>query len=327
MAVSISVIESACSEDQTSITWHDPMYPHVLNRYSVMHYFEFSPFFDRTSNNSIARRQNLDPAVPGVLESLPPGIEYTLEVEQAPNLFVIRKQMRKEGVVGSSVPAGGNTTVPLAYYYILDKVVYQAPTLHAALTSRLKRCINSLQLGFHRLKRDLDPLQRILKDEEKVKENNPLSKDGVTAIDEEGVNGSSDDPLQKKSSSKSLAAGTAVSTPTAGYSAEEEARWRKAANIIDTVLLQYPLPTLPPEYYKKMRDMAGVAAEQPLEADVNVTTLDTKGMAATNVPKAVSKKGGPSRVPETSEGTTKEVASIGIASGSAGVSNKRQRAS
>ncbi len=37
-------------------------------RFSVMHYFEFSPFFDRGSSNSVARRQNLDPAVPGVLE-------------------------------------------------------------------------------------------------------------------------------------------------------------------------------------------------------------------------------------------------------------------
>ena len=37
-------------------------------RAQVMHYFEFSPFFDRTSNNSVARRRDLEPAVPGVLE-------------------------------------------------------------------------------------------------------------------------------------------------------------------------------------------------------------------------------------------------------------------
>ena len=40
----------------------------LISTCQVMHYFEFSPFFDRNSNNSIARRQNLDPAIPGVLE-------------------------------------------------------------------------------------------------------------------------------------------------------------------------------------------------------------------------------------------------------------------
>lgn len=55
-------------EDQTSITWHDPGYPHALNRYSVLHYFEFSPFFDRACNNTLARQQGRDPGVPGALE-------------------------------------------------------------------------------------------------------------------------------------------------------------------------------------------------------------------------------------------------------------------
>ncbi len=64
----LPVLDPTTSEDQTSITWHDPLYPHALNRFTVMHYFEFSPFFDRTSNNMLARRRNLDPAVPGVLE-------------------------------------------------------------------------------------------------------------------------------------------------------------------------------------------------------------------------------------------------------------------
>lgn len=64
----LTVLDPSTSDDQTSITWHDPMYPYVLTRNSVMHYFEFSPFFDRNSNNMLARRRNLDPAEPGVLE-------------------------------------------------------------------------------------------------------------------------------------------------------------------------------------------------------------------------------------------------------------------
>lgn len=66
-----SVLDASNSDDQTSIAWQDPLYPHALNRFTVMHYFEFSPFFDRASNNMLARRQNLDPAVPGVLECVP----------------------------------------------------------------------------------------------------------------------------------------------------------------------------------------------------------------------------------------------------------------
>jgi len=46
----------------------DPNYPHALDQFSIMHYFELSPFFDRTCNNTIARQQGHDPAVPGALE-------------------------------------------------------------------------------------------------------------------------------------------------------------------------------------------------------------------------------------------------------------------
>lgn len=55
-------------DDQTGITWHDPHYPYPLDEFSVMHYFEFSPFFDRSSNNARARMEGKDPSIPGVLE-------------------------------------------------------------------------------------------------------------------------------------------------------------------------------------------------------------------------------------------------------------------
>lgn len=115
-------------------------------------------------------------------------MEYVVELAQAPHLFVIRKQQRKEAAA---------QPVVLAYYYVLDKMVYQvragcvdhgmgaatsglrgynshpfissashscitsatatmrccqAPTLHAALSTRVRRCLWSLQEGFHRLK-------------------------------------------------------------------------------------------------------------------------------------------------------------------------------
>jgi mediator of RNA polymerase II transcription subunit 6 len=56
-----------------------------------------------------------------------PGVEFVLQDAQAPHLFVIRKQLR--------ALAGDLTS--LAYYYVLDGTVYQAPTLHAVLSARI----------------------------------------------------------------------------------------------------------------------------------------------------------------------------------------------
>lgn len=59
--------------------------------------------------------------------ALPPGLEYELQEVQEPHLFVVCRQLR---------------TAPKAatrqqFYYILDGSVYQAPSLHAAMASRI----------------------------------------------------------------------------------------------------------------------------------------------------------------------------------------------
>ena len=58
-----------------------------------------------------------------------PGVEFHLQDAQPPHLFVIRKQFR----------SSDGSAVALAYYYILDGTIYQAPTLHAALAARMVR--------------------------------------------------------------------------------------------------------------------------------------------------------------------------------------------
>ena len=58
---------------------------------------------------------------------LPAGMEYELKDAQEPHLFIICKQRHNSA---SSVSS-------LRYYYILDGNVYQAPSLHVALASRL----------------------------------------------------------------------------------------------------------------------------------------------------------------------------------------------
>ena len=38
-----------------------------------------------------------------------------------------------------------------AFFYIIDRKVYQAPSLHAAITTRLQRCLYNIQQAFDKL--------------------------------------------------------------------------------------------------------------------------------------------------------------------------------
>ncbi|GLI70769.1 hypothetical protein VaNZ11_015802 [Volvox africanus] len=135
-----------------------------LDRFKALAYFEQSSFFAAagrdangqivTINNTEARLAGLDPAVPGVLESLPPGRpEFVLETAQEPNAFVIRKQVRV-----SANPL--ERPVVHAYYYVANNKIMQAPSAHQVSHARLQRCTFALQNGFARLQADLEPLTR-----------------------------------------------------------------------------------------------------------------------------------------------------------------------
>ncbi|DAZ97138.1 TPA: hypothetical protein N0F65_004752 [Lagenidium giganteum] len=112
-----------------------------LNAQTVLHYFALSPFYDRSCNNERLKMQRLG------LDQLKSmrGIEYELlpnVAKQLPQqLFLIRKQRR----------AGRTQVKPLAMYYVLDGTVYQAPNIHAMLTSRLKKCSYRINKAFHGL--------------------------------------------------------------------------------------------------------------------------------------------------------------------------------
>ncbi|PNW76518.1 hypothetical protein CHLRE_11g467659v5 [Chlamydomonas reinhardtii] len=135
-----------------------------LDRFKALAYFEQSSFFAAagrdangqpiTVNNTEARLAGLDPAVPGVLESLPHGRpEFVLENSQEPNAFTIRKQIRT-----SANPQ--ERPLVLAYYYIANNKIMQAPSAHQVTHARLQRCTFALQQGFEKLQADLEPLTR-----------------------------------------------------------------------------------------------------------------------------------------------------------------------
>jgi len=127
--------------------WRDDewlkFYP--LNVHTAIDYFSLSPFYDMNCNNEKAKQQGLQPSA---IPQLAPGIEYVLQESQSP-LFVVRRQHR---------PAGeGVAPRPHGVYYILEGSVYQAPTIHAAISARMARCGHSLQQAFTRMQEDLDP--------------------------------------------------------------------------------------------------------------------------------------------------------------------------
>nr|CAG4649703.1 EOG090X0E0D [Scapholeberis mucronata]SVE93893.1 EOG090X0E0D [Scapholeberis mucronata] len=118
------------------ISWHDSAWIPILNPTNVMDYFQSTtnPFYDRTCNNEIVKMQRLN------MEHLNnlTGLEYMLLHVQEPILYVIRKQHRHSATV----------VTPLADFYIIAGVVYQAPDLGSVINSRISTTVNHLQGAF-----------------------------------------------------------------------------------------------------------------------------------------------------------------------------------
>ncbi|XP_046971571.1 mediator of RNA polymerase II transcription subunit 6 [Vanessa cardui] len=124
------------SENPLGLSWHDSSWIPSLNPSNIMDYFSerSNPFFDRTCNNEVVKMQRLSM---DQLQNMT-GLEYILLHVQEPILYVIRKQHRHSPV----------QTIPLADYYIIAGIVYQAPDLASVLNSRLLSAVHHLQCSF-----------------------------------------------------------------------------------------------------------------------------------------------------------------------------------
>ena len=125
----------------TTISWEDKgwLQHFPLNRDTVLDYFALSQFYDRTCNNEQLKMQRGAgaAAIAQLLEQMS-GVEYVLHEAQelqptsessAHSLYVIRKQRREV--------ARPPVITVLRMYYVLDGIVYEAPTLEAVLRTRL----------------------------------------------------------------------------------------------------------------------------------------------------------------------------------------------
>uniref|UniRef100_A0A8I3WK17 Mediator of RNA polymerase II transcription subunit 6 n=2 Tax=Cebidae TaxID=9498 RepID=A0A8I3WK17_CALJA len=124
------------TDNLLGISWVDSSWIPILNSGSVLDYFSerSNPFYDRTCNNEVVKMQRL------TLEHLNQmvGIEYILLHAQEPILFIIRKQQRQS-------PA---QVIPLADYYIIAGVIYQAPDLGSVINSRVLTAVHGIQSAF-----------------------------------------------------------------------------------------------------------------------------------------------------------------------------------
>ncbi|XP_060684326.1 mediator of RNA polymerase II transcription subunit 6 isoform X3 [Hemiscyllium ocellatum] len=118
------------------ISWVDSAWIPILNPGNVLDYFSerSNPFYDRTCNNEVVKMQRLS------LEHLHnmTGLEYILLHAQEPILYIIRKQHRYSPT----------QVTPLADYYIIAGVVYQAPDLGSVINSRMLTAIHAVQSAF-----------------------------------------------------------------------------------------------------------------------------------------------------------------------------------
>jgi len=131
-------INAVDQSDMLAMTFSNPAFPaNMINQENVLQYFcdHNNRFYERTSDNEQARMQTnlIGPNVAEFLVRLN-GIQYVLHNAQPP-LFVICKQRRHSPTNVS----------PLAYYYVLNGVVYQAPDLYTVCQSRMVAAVEPLK--------------------------------------------------------------------------------------------------------------------------------------------------------------------------------------
>ncbi|CAI5527402.1 unnamed protein product [Closterium sp. Naga37s-1] len=98
------------------------------------------------SNPPCLKKSHMNPFLPLPSSREMVGWEYSLHMAQEPHLFVLRKQKRD----------GSDRTTPVAAYYILDGSIYQAPSLHAVIGSRICRALHHLRAAFSMTQAALD---------------------------------------------------------------------------------------------------------------------------------------------------------------------------
>ncbi|XP_049848410.1 mediator of RNA polymerase II transcription subunit 6-like [Schistocerca gregaria] len=130
-------------EDLTGISAHDLMFPYPLTEENVLDYFASTKFFDSSCNNQVIKMQRLSN---DVLKHMV-GVEYAVDgrdfvvdpkTNVAHELWKIKKKYRE---------SPEKETI-IAVYYIIDRIIYQAPDDLSVCEARLTRSVDRIQHTF-----------------------------------------------------------------------------------------------------------------------------------------------------------------------------------
>lgn len=135
-ASSANTMAQAPPDDLTDVMWSDPQWlaTFPLNESTALHYFSLSQFYDSSCNNELINMQRLDIS----LLSTMAGIEYAVS-SPCSGLFIVQKRRRSLNPPKLSL---------LSSYYIYDGCVYQVPSLHAVLSTRVLQAIHHVKNAF-----------------------------------------------------------------------------------------------------------------------------------------------------------------------------------
>ncbi|KAL6742713.1 hypothetical protein Aduo_015835 [Ancylostoma duodenale] len=159
------------------ITFKNPNWPaNFITPENVLEYFcnSDNAFYDKSSCNENVRMQNISRPLEECLLSMT-GIQYVLWSAQPP-LYVICKHRRNNM----------QNVTPLAYYYVINGTVYQAPDVYTFVQSRLLGAVEPLKNAFDQVIQysrynvakgyywQFDKKPATKKDDEKSEEEKPL---------------------------------------------------------------------------------------------------------------------------------------------------------
>lgn len=273
------------SENPLAISWHDANWIPILNPLNVMDYFaeKSNPFYDRTCNNEIIRMQRANPEQMQNMQ----GTEFFLLHVQEPILYVIRKQSRHSPT----------HVTPIADYYIIAGIVYQAPDLGSVFNSRLLTSINHLQSAFDEAKGFVKyhPSKGYWWD---------FGKKAGEADSEKPVPGpSSSRPLSRSEDCRAAKAAARAAKKARGDEPSSLFQRQRVDVLLDMLTRQFPPRLAPPPPHN------GAAAIAPPDADV----VKTEPLPAASVKSEVKAEPG---ALAAAGGVKREAASAGPVAGS-----------
>ncbi|RIA89123.1 MED6 mediator sub complex component-domain-containing protein [Glomus cerebriforme] len=121
-------------EEPYTVSFRDPewllSHPEGLTLENVLDYFAESPFWDSQSNNEVLKMQtkfNFSTDHRPLDITKMTGIEFYVAQADPPSFFLVQKRRR----------ISEYDAIPLATYYIIRGIVYQAPDLYTIIGSRI----------------------------------------------------------------------------------------------------------------------------------------------------------------------------------------------